>query len=250
MYWPVDGRDERLAIEMSGLPVFDRDRQFDGFRGFGICRDVERLDRDLEQRAGAELRRAAGRAQAAKVVPFRAAATAAAPNRRRRSAPGEHSAFQELARELSDAAEEAVRPKATPRRRRTISVPSRYRARRTRSPVSAPPRAARNGDAARDASEGRPILDRLPIGILVYRLNNLIYANRAFLDWTGYSTLEALAEAGGLDSLFIETKSRPPPGRRQERRQDAHHHHRQRQAEAGRRPPVQRGRGTTKTRWC
>ena len=49
-----------------------------------------------------------------------------------------------------------------------------------------PPKAARNGDAARDTDEGRPILDRLPIGILVYRLNNLIYANRAFLDWTGY----------------------------------------------------------------
>ena len=57
--------------------------------------------------------------------------------------------------------------------------------------------------------EGRPILDRLPVGILVYRLNNLVYANRAFLDWTGYRTLEALAEAGGLDSLFIETKSEP-----------------------------------------
>ena len=42
-------------------------------------------------------------------------------------------------------------------------------------------------------SEGRPILDRLPVGILVYRLNNLIYANRAFLDWTGY------ANAGGAD---------------------------------------------------
>ena len=34
---------ERLPIEMSGLPVFDRDRQFTGFRGFGICRDVDRL---------------------------------------------------------------------------------------------------------------------------------------------------------------------------------------------------------------
>jgi hypothetical protein len=32
--------------------------------------------------------------------------------------------------------------------------------------------------------------DRLPIGILVYRLNSLIYANRAFLAWTGYSTLK------------------------------------------------------------
>src|SRR5476651_111515 len=81
-----------------------------------------------------------------------------------------------------------------------------------RPPASAPPRAARNGDAARDIQEGRPILDRLPVGILVYRLNTLIYANRAFLDWTGYFSLEALSEAGGLDSLFIETKTEPPAG--------------------------------------
>jgi PAS domain S-box-containing protein len=60
-----------------------------------------------------------------------------------------------------------------------------------------------------DAHEGRPILDRLPVGVLVYRLNNLIYANRAFLDWTGYDSLPSLAEAGGLDSLFIETRDDP-----------------------------------------
>ncbi len=72
-----------------------------------------------------------------------------------------------------------------------------------------PPRAARNGDAARDTSEGRPILDKLPVGILVYRLNNLLYANKAFLDWTGYDSLGTLAEAGGLDSLFIETQDEP-----------------------------------------
>ena len=41
--WPADQTDERIAAEMSGLPVFDRDRQFKGFRGFGICRDAERL---------------------------------------------------------------------------------------------------------------------------------------------------------------------------------------------------------------
>jgi len=72
-----------------------------------------------------------------------------------------------------------------------------------------PPRAARNGDAARDTSEGRPILDKLPVGILVYRLNNLLYANKAFLDWTGYDSLGVLNEAGGLDSLFIETQDDP-----------------------------------------
>ena len=40
--------------------------------------------------------------------------------------------------------------------------------------------------------------------MLVYRLDKLIYANRAFLDWTGYDQLHALEEAGGLDALFVE----------------------------------------------
>ncbi len=43
--WPVDqDSTERLPIEMSGLPVFDRDRSFRGYRGFGVCRDVDRLN--------------------------------------------------------------------------------------------------------------------------------------------------------------------------------------------------------------
>ena len=50
--WPVDGDDDRLPVEMSGLPVFDRDRHFAGFRGFGICRDVERLAASMPPRAG------------------------------------------------------------------------------------------------------------------------------------------------------------------------------------------------------
>ena len=42
--FPVDGSDMRLPVEMSGLPVFDRDRNFLGYRGFGVCRDVARLN--------------------------------------------------------------------------------------------------------------------------------------------------------------------------------------------------------------
>ena len=39
--WPVDDTDERLPVELSGLPVFDRDRSFRGYRGFGVCRDID-----------------------------------------------------------------------------------------------------------------------------------------------------------------------------------------------------------------
>ncbi|HEX2654024.1 MAG TPA: histidine kinase dimerization/phospho-acceptor domain-containing protein [Xanthobacteraceae bacterium] len=38
--WPIDGSDERLRVEFSGLPVFDHSRGFSGYRGFGVCRDV------------------------------------------------------------------------------------------------------------------------------------------------------------------------------------------------------------------
>ena len=32
-----------LPVEHVGLPVYDRERRFAGYRGFGICRDIERL---------------------------------------------------------------------------------------------------------------------------------------------------------------------------------------------------------------
>jgi PAS domain S-box-containing protein len=207
--WPVDGTSERLPIEMSALPVFDRDRQFGGFRGFGICRDMEKLERLQRQRA-ASPKPPEQPDTIGKVLPFPVpqpsttppAETpklqqAPAPEEPPALSPGEHSAFQELARELS---ERLKKPQA----RGGDGVEEPFLA-----PIPPEPaKIARNDNAAREASEGRPILERLPVGVLVYRLNNLLYANRAFLDWTGYDTLEALTNAGGLDSLFIESKDK------------------------------------------
>jgi PAS domain S-box-containing protein len=192
MHWPVDDTGARLPIEMSGLPVFDRDRRFAGYRGFGICRELDRRAQGAPATAAATPPE-----PTTNVVPFVPAPTEEAPA----LSPGERSAFQELARELSD------RLKKTAGKGNAAPVPDDFGPER-----AAPAQAAPNGDAARDAYEARPILDRLPVGILVYRLNTLLYANRAFFDWTGYPTLEALNEAGGLDSLFIESKTEPPGG--------------------------------------
>ncbi|MDQ0347277.1 PAS domain-containing protein [Ancylobacter vacuolatus] len=52
-------------------------------------------------------------------------------------------------------------------------------------------------------SEGeRPVLDRLPLGLIAFRGDRLLYANRALLEWTGHADLAALEAAGGLPSLF------------------------------------------------
>jgi PAS domain S-box-containing protein len=197
VHWPVDDGGARLPIEMSGLPVFDRERQFAGFRGFGICRDVDR-NAELERRraepapAQAPAQKAAAE-QPANVLPFPAPPSLS---------PGEHNAFQELARELG---ERLKTPSDTNGPSSDDFGPEPVL---PAAPAAAfpPPRAAHHGEAARDAQEARTIFDRLPVGILVYRLNNLIYANRAFLAWSGHPTLDALTEAGGLDALFIEIK--------------------------------------------
>ena len=42
--WPVDGGG-RLPVELSGLPIYDRARNFAGYRGFGVCRDLDGLAR-------------------------------------------------------------------------------------------------------------------------------------------------------------------------------------------------------------
>jgi PAS domain S-box-containing protein len=216
--WPTDEGDARLPIEMSGLPVFDRDRQFAGFRGFGICRDMARLAEIEARRAQSPPSPQPSPAPTPvpsdepKVVPFPTVPPPPRPEPPPEPSPaaesaelvpmlspGEHSAFQELARELS---ERLKRAPGDSGRKPPPEPPS--------EPFLAPappepPRVPRTADAA------WPILDRLPTGILAYRLNNLLYANKSFLAWTGYESLDALSDAGGLDRLFTEIEDTSLP---------------------------------------
>src|SRR4029077_16484988 len=45
--WPMQKSERCLAVELSGLPVFDRKRTFRGYRGFGICRNAPAVARAM-----------------------------------------------------------------------------------------------------------------------------------------------------------------------------------------------------------
>ena len=98
VHWPVEDEDQSLPVEMSGLPVFDRDREFTGYRGFGICRDVDRLAALEQRRAQAA---AAPREVKAETPPSNVLAFPQPTEETPALSPGERSAFEELARELS-----------------------------------------------------------------------------------------------------------------------------------------------------
>src|SRR6516162_9712284 len=302
--WPIPappGSDRhselRLPIELSGLPVFDRDRSFCGYRGFGVCRDLAQIN-GLAQSPHSEPAPAApplspapreratvappdqappDRSSAsAKVVPFRPAA-AVEPKSAPSLTPIERRAFRELAQELTSrlrgshaaVTAEAVAQELAASQDRALSqdelrqVLSQALNQENDPEFSEAPRQepseelsqearqnqsqdqsqkadqdsrgesqGQNQEASHAANEPAPdaigeqaldaaepakeqllapaFLDRIPLGILVYRHDGLLYANRHFLDLSGYGDVAAIEAAGGLNRLFAEPGAGPP----------------------------------------
>jgi PAS domain S-box-containing protein len=265
--WPVEDGGS-LAVELAGLPIYDRTQRFTGFRGFGLCRELDALAHlaafrsarrtqpvqvtpatadDMvpadSQRAAAQVppggpdvipdlpnKPAASGAETssstdldkpvdtpppaetpANVVPFRPLGS---EPKVPPLTPGENSAFNELARQLSarleregmaepaasqapPVTEAAAAGTAQPLHEPTTATPNQSAG---QTEWLMPPEPPARGDIGRD----RTLLDLLPTGVLIYRLDRLLYANPAFLERMGYSSLHALEQAGGLDARYVE----------------------------------------------
>jgi len=274
--WPIaapSGSDRhgelRLPIELSGLPVFDRDRNFRGYRGFGVCRDMARINglvpmplpESAVEAPDPSAESAGNDPDSGNVVPFRPAAVE--PKSMPSLTPIERRAFRELAQELTSrlrgapaaATAEAVELAASQNQalsrdelRQVLSQALNQENREDfgeesgeseqedgnpseqadttadeedsngtptqneeRSEAASEPADEATGKPALDSSSPSveqslepAFLDRIPLGILVYRPEGLVHANRHFLDLSGYSDVAAIAAAGGLNRLFAE----------------------------------------------
>jgi len=289
--WPVDGGG-RLPVELSGLPIYDHTGNLAGYRGFGVCRDLDelaRLDALRRQQVFGGLpmpptgSAAAVEAEAAhdapehtspvqdapvqetpaqdspeqdspaedlpaqdsppaepdptvsaappessapiapetspptdletsvetpnemlrNVVPFRPISEPKSPV----LTPVENNAFNELARQLSARLESengtsgtssaSSTPEAVVEPPAAVEIPAKSSEQPSWLARPEPPA---RGETRRD----RTLLDLLPVGVLIYRLDRLLYANPAFLTRMGYASLNALEQAGGLDALYVE----------------------------------------------
>jgi PAS domain S-box-containing protein len=258
--WPADD-GSRVPVELSGLPIHDGQRSFVGYRGFGVCRDLEGLAR-LEALRSQEFFNdppsadmmspeigpaLAGTWLAAapqphvpdtsidltapvsltapspdtfqptdletpvetpneipeNVVPFRPLGEARGPV----LTPVENSAFNELARQLSARleGENAAREIAEPSEASEATASPLAEAATPEVAVEPPTWLAEPEPPARSESKrDKMLLDLLPTGVLVYRLDRLLYANRVFLERMGYDSLHALEQAGGVEALYVE----------------------------------------------
>lgn len=60
-------------------------------------------------------------------------------------------------------------------------------------------------------AEQAALLERLPLGLAIFREDAISYANKAFFELVGYPDLHSLQDAGGLDGVF-STYALPGPG--------------------------------------
>ena len=234
LQWPVDGLSGRLPVEMSGLPVHGHDRAFTGYRGFGICRDLDGLTRAAAQRRHDTLSGASPApastapepaapetirppTETAPVEPAGTESHATPPNvvqfrpanddaRAPALTPGENNAFQELARQLSARLESETEQRLNAMHAEEADDSSAAQPHddmifvSDEDEIEAPP--AQTQPVAY-APQSTSLYDQLPSGVLVYRADRLLYANPAFLAATGYPTLAALNRDGGLGALYV-----------------------------------------------
>lgn len=297
VFWPVEGTNQRIAVDLAALPIFSRDRTFSGFSGFGVIypeliqTDPDKTVQDKTVQAKTEpdaagspllqnISEADKPADAENAQPdsnrkapekpltseriilmeaLRASQTrghnsAAPAEQNSKPAPAaeihparpasglsqtERNAFREIAERLrrevlqkaptsntsednSQIAQAATaddtgieHTKAAPvngrqvPEKKTEDIPY---------PHDMPPAnhnqtsqtGAQNGDiaaslpSARQDEEDLHVLSGLPVPVLIHNADRLHFANQAFFDMTGYTSLDDLRHAGGIDALFAQ----------------------------------------------
>ncbi|MBB3019104.1 PAS domain S-box-containing protein [Microvirga lupini] len=239
VFWNIDNTSLQVPVDWAGMPVFNADRELTGFRGFGLlrmdaARERKAIGGPIEGAGSSQDDLIAQSLVPDDTFPFRPPEEMPSREPEAESeAPDEDNWFTNLREQVAEALSSTAPPEPAPQRKlvdrqppgSTLSDAERNAFREiaralgarledgsTQDEASdqlggrkeAPPAAERDVPPvpAAPPASGDPILDRLPIGILVHRGERILFANRFLLDLTGYGSIEQIRADGGLVHLF------------------------------------------------
>lgn len=236
--WPVENTDMAMPIDLAALPIFDKDRNFDGFRGFGIIRtsdaiidaDAKGMHIDELRDQKTELDQTSTEEEDADVWDdeFKPQDTADTPEKDVRQL-GWKTDLQTAEQE-----EPFAEPKTADEPKYTNIVKLHQR---TDTVESGPLEDGDNSNSSQEALSSREAsafvdiqkrlqsetgaassvehsssdeinefeksaLSHFDAPILVYRQDTTLFANQELLALAGYETLEELAQHGGISQLL------------------------------------------------
>lgn len=239
VFWHMDNAPLQVPVDWAGMPVFSMDRELTGFRGFGLLRMDAARERDVIEEPIEDEGRSQDDLIAQSLVPddtfpFRPPEEMPSQEPEAESeGSDEDNWFTNLREQVAEALSSTAPPEPAPQRKlldrpppgSTLSDTERNAFREIARALGARLEDAPSQDKApdqhdapeeaaqaaeRDAPFGAssapassdPILDRLPIGILIHRGERILFANRFLLHLTGYETVDQIRADGGLVHLF------------------------------------------------
>ena len=246
--WPLSDTEQVAPVDLAALPTYNRSRDFEGFRGFGVLRLAEAMQKaapELQEESPAEVlpQDRAPSTDSPGADPYHGEkpvlAISDSPERRqsdkvirlaerRPGSPdtgpaqqlsaGERNALEEIRRRLSQDYERAQAELANSQTDNEDTTPPSGEPAAQEAPATSE-QLHEPADQTPDSRSALPsayslgrhqqsldpdLLSGLPLAILVHAGDELYFANPAFLELTGYDSLEQIEIAGGLDNLFVE----------------------------------------------
>lgn len=238
--WPVQGTDMVLPIDIAALPSFNSERIFEGFRGFGIIRTADAiLDPDETGMALVSSQ------MPEKPVPsmFEETSTLQASSRE------EDEADADTSKQIDNSQDQTkpsniVRlvPKGPSPAIPTLSQQESYAFRKigktlrgddnktsheeksltSKQPKETQVEPTKQDPAANAEQKIKPfnpsgldtsIMESLPVAIVIYNSDEILFTNHSFLNATGYLDTGELEKAGGIEAILIPDEVSGIPGK-------------------------------------
>lgn len=239
VFWHIDNASLQVPVDWAGMPIFSPDRELTGFRGFGLlrmdaAREREVIEKPIEDKESNQADLIAQSLVPDDTFPFRPPEEMPPQEPEAENDPSdEENWFTNLRDQVAEALSSTAPPEPAPQRKfadrqppgSTLSDAERNAFREIARALGARLEEGASQDKAADqpGAHGKtapaaerdapsepaappasrdPILDRLPIGILIHRGERILFTNRFLLDLTGYETMEQIRADGGLVHLF------------------------------------------------
>lgn len=187
--WPVENTDMVMPIDLAALPVFDKNRKFEGFRGFGIIRTADTiLDEEARGMRLDEL--APETKEYSEIKPVEDQATSE----------------DEVSEEDNESKEQAEDDAHTAIWKTELTSDDAVEAKPEENNSNIISLKGRDFKRQENPNEGKDdviALSNFDAPILVYNKEKTLFANKELLELAGFQSLEELEQVGGIDRLLV-----------------------------------------------
>ncbi len=224
--WPVQGTDMVLPIDLAALPSFNSDREFEGFRGFGIIRSADALldpdetglalvssstseQTDLSDQIHKEETHnsvsnadMSSNSNIVRLVPRKVETTLTPLSEQ------ESHAFRKIGDTLRSKDKTKTSDLNLKNQTQETPVSETVTDADQNSPEEIKPEYTLETESTDEEAAFNPagldtsIMENLPVAIMVYNSEEILFTNQSLLEASGYETTAELETAGGIETIL------------------------------------------------